>query len=75
MKIKPISRICLICGKDKGTLAFRYYQDKGWKRDYFHPRCFKKFKNERNLTLEEQKTLDEALKRNANIRQILKIKK
>jgi len=38
-----IPRICKVCSKDKGTMAFRYKSAKESKRDYFHPKCFKKF--------------------------------
>lgn len=36
-----IARVCARCKRPGGTVSFRYVIDGTWKRDYFHPHCFK----------------------------------
>ena len=36
-------RVCAACRRAGGTASFRYVKDGAWKRDYFHPHCFKRF--------------------------------
>lgn len=42
--MKLVPRVCIKCGKPKGTMAFRYTENGVTKRDYFHLKCFAKIK-------------------------------
>jgi hypothetical protein len=47
MPTKLIPRTCFACGKGMGTVSMRYVCAGVWKRDYFHPTCFKRFLKDR----------------------------
>lgn len=39
------ARVCQVCGKPKGTTAFRFTVAGQVRRGYFHVACFKMFKD------------------------------
>jgi hypothetical protein len=41
--VRFIPRTCRLCGKGKGTWAYRWIENGKRNRDYFHPKCFMQF--------------------------------
>lgn len=36
-----VERVCARCGKPGSLMAFRFQRDGAWRRDYYHPACFR----------------------------------